>query len=411
MVIVRMEKSISFIHAADLHLDSPFQGLSGVPEAIFDEVRDSTFHAFNRLIDVAIMKEVDFVLLVGDLFDNEKQSLKAQVHLRKGFQRLYQYNIKVYLSYGNHDYVLGNTHRLSFPENVHVFSSESVSYLPFEKNNETIAHIYGFSYHQRAVHKNKVEEYKRVNQQIPYHIATLHGTLHGNQDHDPYAPFTLQQLQRTPFDYWALGHIHVSTILSSYPPIIYPGNLQGRHRKETGEKGCYYVKMTQAETTYEFLSLQQIQFMQTELDITLCQTVDEIEQTLLSVIDNTANKKLIYMTMICNKWQWKMLHEDGVLIEIIDIVNDVAMDKTAWKYIYDVQTELDEEVDWVLEEAYIQELEQALEDVDVMPTISDLFHHPIARKYIEQEDEKVIKTEAKKLLQQTLLRTKESDQL
>src|SRR5690625_6803697 len=97
-MVTYMKDSISFIHAADLHLDSPFKGLTDIPETVFQDVRESTFTALNQLVQTAIMKQVDFILLVGDLFDNDKQSLKAQVQLRKAFQTLQQHDIDVYLS-------------------------------------------------------------------------------------------------------------------------------------------------------------------------------------------------------------------------------------------------------------------------------------------------------------------------
>jgi len=101
-----MTRAVTFLHAADLHLDSPFKGLSDIHDEIFDDIRMSTFHAFDRLVDAAIENEVDFVLLVGDLFDNERQSLKAQLHLRDGFERLKNERINVYISYGNHDFFI-----------------------------------------------------------------------------------------------------------------------------------------------------------------------------------------------------------------------------------------------------------------------------------------------------------------
>src|SRR5699024_7263767 len=103
-----MTDSISFIHAADLHLDSPFKGLSHLPENIFDAVRQSTFQSFQQLIEIAITKQVDFIVLVGDLFDYERQSLKAQIRLRTAFEELEKHQIQVYLSYGNHDFIHGN---------------------------------------------------------------------------------------------------------------------------------------------------------------------------------------------------------------------------------------------------------------------------------------------------------------
>lgn len=406
-----MTKTISFIHAADLHLDSPFQGLTKIPETIFQEVRNSTFAAFDQLVQTAITKQVDFILLIGDLFDNEKQSLKAQVRLRQGFKQLQQVNIQVYLSYGNHDFLLGNPYRLDFPENVHVFSSESVTHFTFEKNGEPCANIYGFSYHERAVRQNKITEYQLENTAIPYHIATLHGTLHGNHDHDPYAPFTLQQLQATPFDYWALGHIHVRAELSSHPPIIYPGNIQGRHRNESGDKGCYYVKMTPTDTFLTFTSLQSIEFIQTEIDMTQCYTLDDIEKALLSVVEKTGRKQLIHLTILCNQSQGKLFEQEHVLSEMMEVVNAPLMEEEIWQYIFDFRVQVNDIKEFVVEDLFVEELEQALADVKVTDVVADLFKHPVARKYLRQMDEASVKLEAKEILHQSLSQTEESDML
>src|SRR5690625_1055480 len=133
-----MTDSITFIHAADLHLDSPFKGLRKLPAAIFNDVKQSTFSALDQLVHHAILKQVDFILLVGDLFDNEKQSLKAQIHLRTAFERLQEHNIDVFLSYGNHDYILGNPHRVRYPENVHIFQEETVTHFRSEEHTSEL---------------------------------------------------------------------------------------------------------------------------------------------------------------------------------------------------------------------------------------------------------------------------------
>src|SRR5699024_8246443 len=155
-----MTDSITFIHAADLHLDSPFKGLKKLPTTIFDDVKQSTFSALDQLVHHAILKKVDFILLVGDLFDNEKQSLKAQIHLRTAFERLQENNIDVYLSYGNHDYILGNPYRVPLPQNVHTSQQERASHFAYHKNTHALAQIDGFSYDNRAVQMNKPSEYE-----------------------------------------------------------------------------------------------------------------------------------------------------------------------------------------------------------------------------------------------------------
>ncbi len=81
-------KKISFIHAADLHLDSPMVGLKSLPANIYSRVRESTFTALKKITAAAIQHQVDFVILAGDLFDGEDRSLRAQSRLRTEMLKL-----------------------------------------------------------------------------------------------------------------------------------------------------------------------------------------------------------------------------------------------------------------------------------------------------------------------------------
>lgn len=109
-----MERNVTFIHAADLHLDSPFKGLSKTSSPhLFQEIKNSTFTALDNLVEAAVLHNVDFVLITGDLFEHENQSLKAQIRLRNAFEKLKDYKINVYLSFGNHDYISGNIHKVT----------------------------------------------------------------------------------------------------------------------------------------------------------------------------------------------------------------------------------------------------------------------------------------------------------
>src|SRR5699024_12369177 len=149
-MVINMTRPIRFIHAADEHLEHPFQGLSKLPDTIFSQVQESTFDAPQQLIKLAISRQVDFVLLVGDLFDHERQSLKAQIRLRSAFEQLADYDIQVYLSYGNHDFIEGNYYAVSYPANVHSFPDEAPSSFPFTHKPE-IVEITVFSFETREV--------------------------------------------------------------------------------------------------------------------------------------------------------------------------------------------------------------------------------------------------------------------
>jgi len=401
-----LNNTISFIHAADLHLDSPFQGLTYLPESLFEKVRQSTFHAFDHLIQTAINKKVDFILLVGDLFDNEKQSLKAQVHLRKAFQQLERHGISIYLSYGNHDFLNGNKHRISYPKNVHIFPNEKVTSFIYEKNGVKLASIYGFSYENQAVMENKVKLYQVEEKEIPFHVATLHGSVFGNKHHDPYAPFRLGELQEKPFDYWALGHIHKREVLSKNPPIVYPGNIQGRHRNEPGEKECYYVSMSKTNVEKQFIPLQSIRFETLRINISTFETIEEIRNDLIELLENRPLCPTLFYIIFSGNHHQYILHTDGILEELITVINEDFIDEVNWCYIYTYkfayqQLPIDQQSDF-----FIGELEDTFNDLNVENALKDVYKHREMRRFLDTINGDELKETAKQLLFNELLESR-----
>ncbi|WP_432360694.1 metallophosphoesterase [Sporosarcina sp. UB5] len=250
--------TIRFIHTADLHLDSPFKGMTGLPPARLHELRESTFTAFNRLIDYAVKTSPDFLLIVGDIYDGEDRSLRAQRKFQEGMEKLHEAGIPVYVTYGNHDHLSGNWTRFELPPNVYEFSGEVEEVLLTVRGMDVVFH--GFSYPNRHVREEMISKYPAASDNQSFHIGLLHGSIAGNDTHAVYSPFTIGELQSKQYDYWALGHIHVRQHLSEDPPIVYPGNIQGRHRNELGEKGFYEVELSKSETNFSFVPTAAVHF-------------------------------------------------------------------------------------------------------------------------------------------------------
>ncbi|MFB4167075.1 exonuclease SbcCD subunit D [Virgibacillus sp. JSM 102003] len=405
-------EQISFIHAADLHLDSPFKGLAHIPEHIFKKVRNSTFDALDRLVQTAIDKKVDFVLIVGDLFDNEKQSLKAQVRLRGAFEELQHHDINVYLSYGNHDFINGNIHPVTYPDNVYIFPNEKVTHFTFEKNNDTSAAIYGFSYENRSVLAEKTKEYQRIPGKIPFHIGMLHGSLHSNTDHDVYAPFYLSDLTKKNFDYWALGHIHQREVLKETPPIVYPGNIQGRNRKETGEKGCYHVVLSETDTTMTFLPLQSLQYNVLTIDVSDCDEPHQLETKIQNEINEytkDSGPQLLQLLLKSNQVNLQNWHDEQMIGEVIELVNETTLHQANWKYVFRYEIERLFSIDNELAhgEHFAGEVIRHFDEVSIQPYLKELYQHKQARKYMDtmnDDEEMRIKRKAKHMLVHELLK-------
>ncbi|CUL73363.1 exonuclease SbcCD subunit D [Listeria monocytogenes] len=250
-------KEIQFLHMADLHLDSPFIGLSTLPQPLFSAIQESTFQSLERITTVAIKEAVDFVLIAGDIYDSEDQSVRAQARFSKEMKRLEVANIPVFMIHGNHDFIEKHKEKLTLPSNVHVFS-EQVEVMSHKTATGVSVNIYGFSYNERHIRSSRVDKYK-IQGNADFHIALLHGSeVSSSEEHVVYAPFRVQEISKKGFDYWALGHIHKRQLLAESPSIYYPGNIQGRNRKESGEKGASIITLSEASTTIDFIGTSPI---------------------------------------------------------------------------------------------------------------------------------------------------------
>ncbi|MFC4600015.1 metallophosphoesterase family protein [Cohnella hongkongensis] len=234
----------TFIHAADLHLDSPFKGLSKAPSAVRDRLRESTFAALSRLCELVARERADFVVLAGDLFDAADRSLRAQLRLQRALGEMTGQGAQVFIAHGNHDHEGGKQAQLDWPDGVFVFGSSKVECrTALTRGGEPAAHVYGISYPARAVGDNLALRFEKREGE-PFHIAVLHANVDGDPAHDNYAPCRLEELTSSGFDYWALGHVHDRRVLREYPHVVYPGNPQGRSVRETGGKGAYAVSVS-----------------------------------------------------------------------------------------------------------------------------------------------------------------------
>ncbi|WP_028781950.1 metallophosphoesterase family protein [Thalassobacillus devorans] len=406
-----MTGQIKFLHCADLHIDSPFKGIGELPSMIEQQIKDSTFTALHSLAEQAIVHQVDFVVIAGDLFDHEVRSLKAQIRLRDAFQKLDEHGIEVYVSHGNHDYLSADFHPVEYPENVHLFTEPHVTNHVYYKNGEAAAVIYGFSYHHRAVKDRKAAEYKRI-KEGKYHIAMLHGSIETNTDHDVYAPFRLRELQEQDMDYWALGHIHKREVLTESPWIVYPGNIQGRSIKENGEKGCYLVEMDPASTSLTFLPLHTFQFQRYTLETTAA-SFDELERFLAMKKEQWRHHGpvIIYLHLTCGEELAALRHNSRDITALLEWLNEQEQAERHWVWIRDITfdaTPAWNEEELRCEKHFVGEvLRQYEASGDMEAWLEPLYRHRTARKYLEQlsdDDKEQVWKEAKDLVLRELLK-------
>lgn len=407
-----MKNPITFIHAADLHLDSPFVGLKHMPSRLFERMRESTFLAFSRLITFAIKEQVDFVLLSGDLYDEEERSLKAQLKLKKEFERLHEASIEVYVIHGNHDHMGGKWLDLQWPYNVHVFSSKQIDMKVFSKNEVPLAYIYGYSYPSRSVIENMTPHYKKKDNPSVYHIGMLHGSIEGNKEHDVYCPFKVNELISKEFDYWALGHIHKRQLLHQKNPIIaYPGNIQGRHRKEAGEKGFYFVEMNEEVSTTSFISTEEILWKEIDISIDGLNSVSELMkkcEMIVGQIRKSQRSTCLTITITGTGELSSSLQESQTLQDVMDALNEAEGENDHFVWIVKMQNKTYQPIEKNSKLAsFFTDLHETVEHYQSFADVMEpLMQHPVYRKYIEEftlEEQNQLLKEAELLLHRELL--------
>jgi DNA repair protein SbcD/Mre11 len=278
----------TFIHAADLHLDTPFEGIARVSPEVAAQLRDASLDAFDALVACAIRKDAAFVLLAGDIYDGPARGVRAQLRFLRGLERLSARGIKTCIVHGNHDPLEGWSAIKAWPQGVTVFGSEKVESVVVERGGVRVATVQGISYAQRAAGENLAPRFKRT--AAPgLHVGLLHCTVGQNAEHETCCPTTVRDLQGTGMNYWALGHIHRREYpCEGGPWIVYPGNLQGRSPKpsECGAKGAVVVEVDGSLVTrVEFEALDRVRFVAPGFDVSGIQELPALRPVLLQRLE------------------------------------------------------------------------------------------------------------------------------
>lgn len=264
---------MKFIHSADIHLDSALHGLERYEGAPVEEIRSATRRAFDNLIELAIDEQVAFVLLVGDLYDGDWKDYNTGLYFVERMGRLRDASIRVFIVAGNHDAASQITKHLRLPDNVTLFSTRKPERVVLDDLGVSIC---GQGFATRAVTDDISQDYPQGDPQL-LNIGLLHTCLDGKPGHEPYAPCTVDGLRSKGYQYWALGHVHKREEVSQDPWIVFPGNIQGRHIRELGPKGCTLVTVDGGEiVAVEHRDLDVMRWSICELDVSVTETVDDI---------------------------------------------------------------------------------------------------------------------------------------
>jgi DNA repair exonuclease SbcCD nuclease subunit len=262
-----------FLHAADIHLDSPLKGLECYEGAPVDELRRATREAFQNLVQLAVDREVAFVVISGDLYDGNWKDYNTGLYFVAQMARLREAKIPVILIAGNHDAANKMTRSLRLPDNVRLLGSRQPETVRIDQYGVA---IHGQSFAKAAVMDDLSAAYPPADRGS-YNIGVLHTSATGREGHERYAPCTLDGLRAKQYDYWALGHVHQREVLHEDPAIVFAGNIQGRHIRETGSKGCTLVTVDDAGcTSLEKIDLDVLRWEVCSVDASDAETGDEV---------------------------------------------------------------------------------------------------------------------------------------
>ena len=270
-----------FVHAADLHLDSPFREVGRIREGLGDVLRDASLEAWESLVELCLAEQAEFLLIAGDVYDGGRRGVRSGSHLRRGLERLAEAGIPTLIVLGNHD-PLDDGLGVEGVEGVTVFRSGQPQAVTFEGDAGVPVTVHGVSFRTRSEDANLAKRFARAD--APgLQIGVLHCMVGSGDDHRPYAPCTTQDLLDVGFDYWALGHIHRHRLVHADPPIVYAGALQGRSPRP-GERGAHGAVIVTFDDDgiieVEHRALDRVRFAEIEVPVGDHEDLDALERAL-----------------------------------------------------------------------------------------------------------------------------------
>ena len=266
---------VRFVHASDLHLDATFGGVDATDEKVAGALARSTIEALDRVVELCIDRDADFLVIAGDLHNSADRSLRGELAFQRAMRRLESAGIGAFVVHGNHDPADGWSAGLQLPESVIVFSAQEVERREVRRDGKVVCAVYGRSFPTRQVRENLAREFTRDDGDA-LAVAVLHANVGQREGWDDYAPCTVDDLRAAGMDYWALGHIHLPGRVSDRPPAVYPGSTQGLDPTEEGPRGCYVVDLDANGAVEEFVETASVLWRRLAVDTVDLGDLDEL---------------------------------------------------------------------------------------------------------------------------------------
>ncbi len=253
-------KSIRIIHAADFHLDSPYESLNAAKAAAR---KDEQRAIISSIASLAEQEHADLMLLSGDLLNNGNGNLETG---EKMLRILRHVPCPVFIAPGSSDcFAPGSVYsKLSIPENVVIFRESAVRFVSVPAAS---ARVFGTAFTDRMC-KPLLRGFHAERKAGIYNILCMHGEV-GNPS-SAFCPVTEEELASSGMDYVALGHDHNASGLRKIGGTWYswPGCPEGRSFEECGSKTVNVVDLCDGECALRTVSVSTREYHSVTLDIT-----------------------------------------------------------------------------------------------------------------------------------------------
>ncbi len=275
---------IRFLHCSDIHLDTPFVGLSAEKS---EERRRMLRSSFVKMMQYIRETNVNIVLMSGDIFNTEYATNTTAEVLIREFKNCP--DTEFIISPGKHDYYTDNPIYASgrLPKNCHVFSSGTLSRFDFEDYNIT---VYGWAFmsdsmKESPLYSRQVDDSSRVN------IVCAYADLNGDVDSTS-CPVSTSDLKKFGADYYALGSRHEASKFATVgaSKYSYCGSLEctGFDEPGLGSVNLITIDYSDGEISMEnkSVSFGHVRFITEQLDVTGVNTSNEIINRISKMISN-----------------------------------------------------------------------------------------------------------------------------
>ena len=299
-------KKVKIVHTADLHFDTPFNEVDDKQRAINKE---ELKEVFKNIINFCKEKQVDILLLAGDIFDNLTLNRETIYFLENVFNNIKE--TRVFISPGNHDPYNNNSFYklIKWPENVYIFKDklEKVYIKELETN------VWGAAFNEKYVRESLIRGFSQNNKEI--NILAIHGEISSSSEGNEYNPITLKDIKESGMDYIALGHRHnFSGVLKEGNTFYsYSGCPQGRGFDETGDKGIIYGYVSKGAVELSFIKTCKRNYEEVYVDISNLFGYEEVIKKILDVIKEEDRKNNLYKIILKGEVSEKFHIEEKVL--------------------------------------------------------------------------------------------------